>query len=73
MDAIAGRMKARENAAKESASKDKEGSDVKPGDGDKGKEAPKIELEQGEIVEDKAKSEVDTSVLHPLRHKWYVL
>ncbi|KAF8605732.1 translation initiation factor eIF4e [Ceratobasidium sp. AG-I] len=70
LDAIAGRMKARENAAKESASsKDKEATDVKSGDADKGKEPPKIELEQGEIVEDN-KSGVDTSVLHPLRHKW---
>lgn len=68
LDAIAGRMKARETAAKESASS-KEGA----GDADKGKEPSKIELEQGEIPEDKAKAEVDTSVLHPLRHKWYVL
>lgn len=71
-------MKARESAAKESAAskdkdKEKEGAGVGAEDKDKGKEGPAIEPEQGEIVEEKDKSEVDRSVLHPLRHKWCVL
>ncbi|CAE6457682.1 unnamed protein product [Rhizoctonia solani] len=55
LDAIAGRLKAQ---------KEKE----KGQEQGKGDEPGGIELEQGEI--DESKPEVDTSVLHPLRHKW---
>ncbi|KAJ1302163.1 hypothetical protein OPQ81_000991 [Rhizoctonia solani] len=55
LDAIAGRLKAQKEKEKEKAETDEAG----PG---------KVELEQGEIEE--GKSDVDTSVLHPLRNKW---
>ncbi|KAH7345750.1 translation initiation factor eIF 4e-like domain-containing protein [Rhizoctonia solani] len=61
LDAIAGRLKAqkeKEKAAEEGGA----AAESEPGTG------AKVELEQGEI--DESKPEVDTSVLHPLRHKW---
>ncbi|KAG8685297.1 hypothetical protein FRC09_014842, partial [Ceratobasidium sp. 395] len=66
LDAIAGRIKARE--AEKEKEKPTEGSSEEPS-----ATSPAVELEQGEIVEsdaDNNKPKVDLSELHPLRHKW---
>ncbi|KAF8700037.1 Eukaryotic initiation factor 4E, partial [Rhizoctonia solani] len=60
LDAIAGRLKAQKE-------KEKEQQEPSGKSGDESGSGA-VELEQGEIEE--GKSEVDTSVLHPLRHKW---
>ncbi|ELU44300.1 IF4E domain-containing protein [Rhizoctonia solani AG-1 IA] len=62
LDAIAGRLKAQKE-------KEKEQQEPSGKSGDESGSGA-VELEQGEIEE--VKGEVDTSVLHPLRHKWYV-
>ncbi|KAG9092396.1 hypothetical protein FRC06_000117 [Ceratobasidium sp. 370] len=56
LDAIAGRIKARESAKEKEVEVPEQ------------VEQDAAEVEQGEIVEDKSK--VDLSELHPLRHKW---
>ncbi|QRV82155.1 eukaryotic translation initiation factor 4E type 2 [Ceratobasidium sp. AG-Ba] len=59
LDAIAGRLKAREREAEKDKDKDKDGKSE--------------DLEPGEIVDEAAtggKPGVDLSELHPLRHKW---
>ncbi|GAB1522273.1 hypothetical protein RhiTH_005387 [Rhizoctonia solani] len=60
LDAIAGRLKAQKE-------KEKEQQEPSGKSGDESGSGA-VELEQGEIEE--VKGEVDTSVLHPLRHKW---
>lgn len=63
LDAIAGRLKAREKEKEKEKAKEVEGQvEQEPSPG-----AP-VELEQGEIESDKA--EPDRTQLHPLRHKW---
>ncbi|KAG8739075.1 hypothetical protein FRC10_006152 [Ceratobasidium sp. 414] len=70
LDAIAGRIKARESAKEKEAEVGAgAGAEVPvPAVAVEQVELEQGEIEQGEVVEDKPK--VDLSELHPLRHKW---